>query len=117
MKKELLAFALLTLLSTSVFAASTDATVETIANTIIREIDGMPDFLSAFSYVAGVALGIKALLKFKEHNESKGQVKMSIPIILIVASALFLGLPTVLRIGIDTAGYQEVQGAKFKYEY
>lgn len=105
------------MLLVSSVASATDATVATIADNVVNQIDQVPDVFAAASYLLGIVLGIKAMLKFKENNESKGQVKLGIPIVMILASGLFLGLPTVLKMGIDTFGYQQVQGAKFKYEY
>lgn len=95
------------LFSTVTFAQ--DVTVATIADHVVTEIDGIPDLFAAFSYVCGIILGIKALLKFKEHNESKGQVKISAAILYFVAAGLFLGLPTLLNIGYDTMGYRGIQ--------
>ncbi len=98
---------LLLLFSTVTFAA--DVTVATIADNVVTEIDGIPDLFAAFSYVCGIILGIKALLKFKEHNESKGQVKLSTAILFFVAAGMFLGLPTILNIGYDTMGYRAIK--------
>lgn len=100
------------LLSSPVFAQET---VASLAENVIKEIDGLPDALGAASYVFGIVLGVKAILKFKEHNESKGQVKIGIPIVMIIASALFLGLPTVLRVGVDAIGYKS--STNFEYRY
>lgn len=105
------------MLLVSSVASATDATVATIADHVVTELDSFPDAFAAISYVLGAVLGIKALLKFKENNESKGQVKLGIPIVMIIASALFLGLPTILKMGVDTLGYNQVQGSQFKYNY
>jgi hypothetical protein len=105
------------LLLVSSVASATDATVATIADNVVGQIDQVPDVFAAISYLLGIILGIKAMFKFKENNETKGQVKLGIPIVMILASGLFLGLPTVLKMGVDTFGYQQVQGAQFKYNY
>lgn len=98
-------------------AFATGATVADIADTVVAEIAGIPDIIAAISYLIGVVCGIKALLKFKEHNESKGQVKISTGIILIVASAFFLGMPVLVKMGYETMGYQKAGQNIFKYEF
>ncbi len=103
------------LLSASVFAS--DKTIADVANTVIKSIDGVPDLLAAVSYVSGIVCGIKGILKFKEHNESKGQVKITVPIILMAASAIFLSLPTIIKMGTQTLGVSGVTEHKTKYEF
>jgi Ca2+/Na+ antiporter len=106
------------LLLASSVASAQDTTVATIADSVVDQITQFPDVFGAASYVLGIVIGIKALFKFKEHNETKGQqVKLSVPLVMIAASALFLGLPTVLKMGVDTFGYNQIQGAQFKYNY
>jgi len=85
---------------------ATASTVEAIAYNILSQIKSIPDLLVALAYVSGIALGIKGILKFKENNETKGQVKLTIPIILMVSSALLLALPTLLNVGTESAGYK-----------
>lgn len=115
--KKIIGISLL-LLSSAAFAGSTSSkTVADVANTVITSIDGVPDLMAAISYVSGIVCGIKGILKFKENNESKGQVKMTVPIILMAASAIFLSLPTIIKIGTQTIGVSEVKEHKTKYEF
>lgn len=72
--------------------------INIITGTILGQTGGIVDLLSAISYIAGVGFGIKAALKFKEHNESKGQIPISQPITLFAVAAMLLALPTILQI-------------------
>jgi MFS-type transporter involved in bile tolerance (Atg22 family) len=78
--------------------AGTDSGLGVITGTLKSTATNVTDILSLVSYVAGVAFGIKAILKFKEHNETKGQVPISQPIVLFVVTALLLSLPSILRL-------------------
>ncbi len=79
-------------------SAGTDAGLGVITGTLKSTATNVTDILSLVSYVAGVAFGIKAILKFKEHNETKGQVPISQPIVLFVVTALLLSLPSILKL-------------------
>lgn len=100
MKKKVL----LTILigySCTVFSG-TATTVADIANEIVDNLEKLPNLMSALSYIFGIVLGIKGVLKFKEHNESKGQVKLGVPIAMVVAASLFIGLPSFISAGAKT---------------
>lgn len=73
--------------------------LNTVTNVLSNQMSGIVNVISAVAYIIGVALGIKAALKFKEHNETKGQVQLSTPIILAVVAAILLALPTFLKTG------------------
>jgi hypothetical protein len=91
-------------------------TLADVANALIPEIHSVAPVLAALSYVAGIRSGIKSALKFKEYNETKGQqVKLTVPVVLFVASALFLALPTVINTGITTLGFDKGGQQTFKY--
>ena len=66
------------------------------------QMGGVADLLSAVSYIGGVGFGIKAALKLKEHNESKGQTPLSQPITMGVVAALLIALPTFLKTATET---------------
>ncbi len=69
-----------------------------VTGTVKDQMPGVVDILSAIAYIAGVGFGIKAALKLKEHNESKGQIPLSQPITLGIVAALLLALPTFLSV-------------------
>ena len=66
------------------------------------QMGGVADLLSAVSYIGGVGFGIKAALKLKEQNESKGQTPLSQPITMGIVAALLIALPTFLKTATET---------------
>ena len=109
MSKKLLFITALLIVCFPVYAQ----TVETVVNKLIPQVRGLESVILAICYVSGIALGIKAIFKLKEHNESKGQVKLSVAIILFVASAMLLSLPTLVNIGVEAFGFNT--SGQFKY--
>lgn len=113
--KNLGILAFLMILSSSVFAQA--ETVADIANGLIPQFgNGVAPLLESLSYIFGICLGIKGVLKLKEHNETKGQqVKIHTPIILLVAAAMFLSLPKLIDTGISTFGFDKGGQQTFKF--
>jgi len=73
-----------------------------VTGTLMGQMPGITDVLSAVAYIAGIGFGIKAALKFKEHNETKGQqVPLSAPITLAAVAAMLIALPTFLTTGTE----------------
>lgn len=85
--------------------AATDATVESIARSLIPQLKSVGGLMMIFSYVAGFGMGVMGILKLKEQSESKGQIKLMAPVILLVCAALLVVLPTVIDMGIVTIGF------------
>ncbi len=78
-------------------------TLGDIANNIVQgTLGGVNNLITGGAYLLGVAFGVKAALKLKEHNESEGRTKLSTPLTLGVVSALLLALPTFLKSGVET---------------
>jgi hypothetical protein len=75
--------------------------VLTVTNGLLPQMGGIADLLSSLSYLAGIGFGIKAAMKLKEHNESKGQVSISAPITMAVVAALLIALPSLLSISAE----------------
>lgn len=75
--------------------------VLTVTNGLLPQMGGIADLLSSLSYLAGIGFGIKAALKLKEHNESKGQVSISAPITMAVVAALLIALPSLLSMSAE----------------
>jgi hypothetical protein len=82
-------------------AAGDGAGLGNLTQNLRSSANSIVDILSLVSYVVGVGFGIKAALKFKEHNESKGQTPISQPIVLLVVAAFLLALPTLLIMAKD----------------
>lgn len=100
MKKGILKSIGFAVASAAVFFIANDAAVAQDLNgmtsNLKNQLPGVADVLSAVAYIGGIGFGIKAALKLKEHNESKGQVPLSQPITMAVVAALLLALPTLL---------------------
>lgn len=78
------------------------ANMGTLSSGITGQMPAVANLLSAVAYIAGVGFGIKAALKLKEHNESKGQIPLSQPITLAVVAGVLLGLPSFLSAAKET---------------
>jgi hypothetical protein len=77
-------------------AVAQTADLKGVTDRLTKQLPGVADILSIVAYLGGIGFGIKAALKLKEHNESKGQVPISQPITMAIVAALLLALPTLL---------------------
>ena len=96
-------FCLITIPST-VFAADS-ANAQCIAELVdnwVYNARGYVDIIAIIAYVSGIGFGIKGVHKIKEHNESRGQVKLVTPIFMLVGAAFLLAMPTLMKMGIDS---------------
>jgi hypothetical protein len=84
--------------------------LNTITTNLLSQFPGVAKVMAGAAYVMGVGFGIKAALKFKESNESKGQVPMSQAIVLAAVSACLLALPSFLSTGKDSVFGTGTQG-------
>ena len=73
-----------------------------ITKAATTQLPEVVDVLAIISYIAGVGFGIKAALKLKESNETKGQVPLSQPITLVIVSGVLLALPTMLKVATES---------------
>lgn len=78
------------------------ADITSVSNTVKTQVQSVSDVIGAVSYVAGIGFAVKAALKFKEHNESKGQVPLSQPVTLAVVAAILLMLPTFMGVAANS---------------
>lgn len=90
-------------------------TIADVGNAILAQIHSVPNLAYGFSYLCGIGLGIKAGLKFKEHHDSQGQIKLHVPILYAIGSALLLTIPTVMNTGISSFGFDQAAQKPFKY--
>ena len=96
------------------YAQGTCATVDCIALALIPQTGAVINTVGGLSYIFGIVFGIKGAMKLKDYNESKGQqVKLAVPIVMIIAAACFLTLPSYMNMGIealslDTAGAKKL---------
>ena len=73
-----------------------------ITGAVKEQLPEVVDVLAIVAYIAGVGFGIKAALKLKESNETKGQVPLSQPITLVIVSGVLLALPTMLKVATES---------------
>ena len=73
-----------------------------ITDTVKDQLPEVVDVLAIVAYIAGVGFGIKAALKLKESNETKGQVPLSQPITLVIVAGVLLALPTMLKVATES---------------
>lgn len=83
------------------FAGSCE-TLDCAIEGLLPHMTATEDVISTVAYIAGVVFVYKSILKFKENNESKGQVKLTWAILYFVAGGLLLGLPSVIKAGRET---------------
>jgi uncharacterized membrane protein YdcZ (DUF606 family) len=69
---------------------------------LLPHMNAVEELIGTIAYIVGLVFIYKAIIKFKEHNESKGQVKISIAILYFIAGGLLLGLPAVINMGQST---------------
>lgn len=114
MKNNKLLLTLLMASSSSLtYAQATCSTIDCIALALIPQVTGVMEALMVLSYILGIVFGIKGVLKLKEHSESKGQVKINIAFIMIIASACFISLPSLINIGVETMQLDTAGAKKF----
>ena len=73
-----------------------------ITDAVKDQLPEVVDVLAIVAYIAGVGFGIKAALKLKESNETKGQVPLSQPITLVIVAGVLLALPTMLKVATES---------------
>ena len=105
MNKKVLKFlsgtAVLALAALDTAQAQSTGGILTVTSGLLPQMSGVADLLSALAYLSGIGFGIKAALKLKEHNESKGQVPISAPITMAVVAGLLISLPSLLNISSE----------------
>lgn len=81
-------------------------TVDQIANCIYDNFTNLPSLMGAISYVVGIFFMLNAIHRLHETTQNK-QANISRISVLsrFLASAFFLALPTLLKIGVGTFGF------------
>lgn len=103
--KYFVTFLLISFVSSQAMAADTAATVETVANSIIDNLNGQTTvvkLMGYISYIIGIIVGIQAALKLKAWNESRGQIPFSVPLLYMIGAAMFIAMPTLINFGAET---------------
>lgn len=118
MKNKIVSLIVLWMLNINIaYAAQTSATISTIVDGLIPQLTGGVHILIfSISYLIGLFLGYKGVIQLKEIGDRGGQKKpITVPLILLVCSALLLSLPTLINTGITTLGFDTGGQQTFKY--
>jgi intracellular multiplication protein IcmD len=106
MKKVILCLmALATLAVGGLAVAATCATtsgIALVACRVVNNLSGIGTLLLGTSYIAGMAFGIGAIVKFKAHKENPTQVPLSQGIVLLFVGAALIGIPSVYKLTTKT---------------
>lgn len=96
--KKIIVF-LLCLLPSVVFA-------QTIADVVTPlfsgKLTGIFSVMEGISYIAGVGLTIKGIMKLREMSESRGQIKLHNALIFILGGVLLVFMPALMNVGTKT---------------
>ncbi len=68
----------------------------TLATTNIGNLSSLAPLFASSAYVAGLAFGVAAILKFKQHKDNPTQIPIGTPIALLFIGGALLFLPTIL---------------------
>lgn len=71
--------------------------IQVVANQVKSNFTAIAQFITAGSYLAGMAFGVGAIVKFKAHKDNPTQVAISVPIALLFIAAALLFIPSVFK--------------------
>lgn len=85
--------------STIVFADSkvTESTIGDVATNISNSLGGITELIIGISVVAGLAFGVAAIFKFKQHRDNPQQVPLGQPLALLAIAVMLLWLQFLLQ--------------------
>lgn len=76
--------------------------IGSVAHQVGTNLGAIAKFITAASYVAGMAFAIGAIVKFKAHKENPTQIPLSTAIVLLFIAAALIFIPMVFRVGGGT---------------
>lgn len=79
--------------------AATASGIGVVAATAVTNLNDLAKLITAGAYVAGMAFGVAAVVKFKAHKDNPTQIHVSQPIALLFISAALLFIPSVFTAG------------------
>lgn len=83
-------------------------TIGSVACAVMYHTAVFPAFLAAFSYLAGVALAIWAILKTKEHVLNPDRVSIWEPVSRFIAGGALMALPTLMNAAANTVAFGQL---------
>ena len=85
-------------------AFAADATVNTVAETMVTSSESLPGLVSGLAYILGLVFGVLGVLKMKEHVENPNQTPLRTPVIRFIAGGALFALPIILQASYNTVG-------------
>lgn len=83
--------------ASTVLADSSGGGIAGVANAVKGNLGAVAKLITAGSYVAGMAFGVGAIVKFKAHKDNPTQIPIGTPIALLFVSAALLFIPGVFK--------------------
>lgn len=77
-----------------IFAVST---LGDIASNIVTSFVSIVHLITAVAYIAGIAFGMSAILKFKQHKDNPTQITVGQPLSLLLISAALVWMPMLIQ--------------------
>lgn len=87
-------------LGTTVFAAVSG--FGSVAAQVTTNLGAFARFITAASYVAGMAFAVGAIIKFKAHKDNPTQIPLSTGIVLLFVGIALIFIPTIFKVGGST---------------
>ena len=76
--------------------------VGSVAAQVTQQFGAVAQFITALSYIAGMAFVVGAIVKFKTHKDNPTQVTIGMPIALLFVGAALIFVPTVFKVSGST---------------
>jgi Na+-transporting NADH:ubiquinone oxidoreductase subunit NqrE len=75
-----------------------------VSDNVSDQMADVASFITVLAFVIGVGLTIIGLMKFKEHsrNTNDPSNRIGVAVTFIVAGAMMIALPTLLKSGVET---------------
>jgi intracellular multiplication protein IcmD len=102
MKKVILVLTALAALAASAVALAAASGVAVIADNVTSNLASIAKLITAGSYVAGIALVVGAIVKFKAHKDNPTQIPIGTPIALLFVGVALIFAPSVFLSGGKT---------------
>jgi intracellular multiplication protein IcmD len=87
---------------TTYVLAATNATLGTIASNVSGTLENVIKLITAGAYMAGFALTVGALFKFKQHKDNPQQTQLGTAIAMLLVGVSLVFLPSILSTGGET---------------
>lgn len=98
----LFALACLTVAVEAMAQATFSGGIGQVAAQVTTNISNLAKLVTAGSYVAGMALAVGAIVKFKAHKDNPTQIPIGTPIALLFVGAALIFIPTVFQVSGST---------------